>query len=143
VLLNVVMGMSSSASAVYTSHVVGLLVTICTLTVTCVYLLYVARAKATVHGYGPAFLALAAAPWILANPIVNLMFDEHVLPSTHEWNLTLNVGTWLGMCMLSAATLWNANALHKIADRVRGLCPRLVALAFPPRRSAFAGSGRC
>jgi len=122
VLLNVLAGVATSATAVYASHMVGLVLTLLALVITIVYLIYVALGPVS-RGWGPVLLCLFAAPLIVANSVINLLEDDAYITgnTTHLDRFTYTF-TWLGIAQLLCATLWNAQIDRKIASRCGGRC---------------------
>eukprot|EP00457_Paulinella_chromatophora_P014218 gb/GEZN01014615.1/.p1 GENE.gb/GEZN01014615.1/~~gb/GEZN01014615.1/.p1 ORF type:complete len:206 (+),score=25.12 gb/GEZN01014615.1/:156-773(+) len=123
--MNLIFGFATSSSAVLTSHKIGLALSLFSTIISFFLLLDNAR-KPCGRGYGPVLLSVFAAPLILANPLYNLQFDQHLLTESHAANVALNAATWLGVAEMLTASLWNASVDHKILLRL----PRLRSLFF-------------
>jgi hypothetical protein len=96
----VVTGLAASSSAVLASHIIGVIITSISLSVS---LWNLQRHKG--HGPGPLLLAIFAAPLLLANSVVNLAEDIGRVPNNYHLNALLNTMTVLGIIQLLAATL--------------------------------------
>lgn len=93
-------GFAASSSAVFASHVIGVILSSISLSVS-LWNLHRTRG----HGPGPLLLALFATPLLLANSVVNLLEDVGRIPNNYHLNLLLNVITVWGIVQLLAATL--------------------------------------
>jgi hypothetical protein len=117
VLLNVIAGVATSAGAVFASHIIGLVLTLVSLSVTIGYLIYVALGPVS-RGWGPVLLCVFASPLILANSVVNILEDNGTITGNTKYldQLTYTF-TWIGMAQLICATLWNAGIDIKLQKR--------------------------
>ena len=82
------LGTGASASAVMLSHQVVFVITIL-LSVGNLLVMYMDRPR----GFGPFILTVVATPFIMLNPIVNLMLDNDSIEISSAANTLMNVLT--------------------------------------------------
>jgi len=114
-MLNVVLGLAASASAINTAHWIGLVITSILLVLTLLALFFATRRRRQ-RNWGPFCLCLFAAPLVISNPIMNIIFDNDPSLDNATFDRYLNMMTWLGTCQMIAATIWNAGYHRKLTD---------------------------
>jgi len=114
-LLNVALGLATaSAGAINTAHWIGLVITTVLLVLTLLTLFYNARTRS--KNWGPFMLCLFATPLLMANPILNILFDRDPLKDSPTLDTVVNVNTWLGTFQMITATVWNAGYHRRVID---------------------------